>query len=301
MTAAGSVRTPRRSPALHRYDRVAAKSARLVLREYSTSFGAASRLLARGMRPHIANIYGLVRLGDEIVDGPAESAGLDLDARARLLDALEGEVEAALDRGYSANLLVHAFALSAGRYGIDTRLTRPFFASMRADLTLTHCTPAEFERYVYGSAEVVGLMCLRVFVGGRQVAPDRLARLELGARRLGAAFQKINFLRDLGEDVRLLGRSYFPSVRDGRLDERGKREIIASIRDDLACARGTLRELPRGARTAVRAALVLFEELADRIEGTPARLVIARRIRVPDLVKARIVTAAVLHEAGARR
>ena len=284
---------------LRRYDAAAAKTAQLVLGEYSTSFGWATRLLARQMRPHIANVYGLVRIADEIVDGPAHAAGLDVTARARLLDALEAEVAAAREAGYSSNLIVHAFAHTANLFGIDERLTAPFFASMRADLSLVSCTQQEFDSYVYGSAEVVGLMCLKVFLAGEPVEPVRLARLEAGARRLGAAFQKINFLRDLGEDVRELGRSYFPNVPDGRLDEAAKAQITASIRDDLRVAHESVPSLPVGARAAVLTALRLFEELTDRIERTPAALVIEQRIRVPDHVKARIVALAVIE--GRRR
>lgn len=302
---------------LRRYDRAASKTARLVLRDYSTSFGWAARLLARPMRPHIANLYGLVRLADEIVDGPAEAAGLTTAQRRELLDELEAEVRRARRLGYSANLIVHAFNRTAARFGIGDELTAPFFDSMRADLTLTTCTRDEFERYVYGSAEVIGLMCLRVFLGGDGQGRgerrrrgerrerlehrehlegcehrERVARLERGARRLGSAFQQINFLRDLGDDVRTLGRSYFPSVPDGVLTEARKAQITAAIRDDLAVAEASLRELPRGARPAVLSALRLFAELTDRIESVPASQVIERRIRVPDAVKARIIARA---------
>ena len=302
MTGPPRTGTPGDLVGLRQYDEAADKTARLVLREYSTSFGWATRLLARQMRPHIANIYGLVRLADEIVDGPAGAAGLDAGHREELLDRLEGEVRAARRSGYSTNLVVHAFARTCALVDIDEALIAPFFASMRADISLTRCTPAEFDRYVHGSAEVIGLMCLRVFLGiedtDRPLDPQTRERLEDGARHLGAAFQKINFLRDLGEDLRLRGRSYFPQVRDGILDDTAKAEISASIRADLDIAKSTLAELPRGARPGVASALRLFEELTDRIDRLPAARIAQERIRVPNLVKARIIAGALL---GPRR
>ena len=279
---------------LRRYDLAAERSARLVLREYSTSFGWATRLLARWQRPHIANIYGLVRIADEIVDGPAQAAGVALDRRREMLDRLERDVHEALAGGYSANLIVHAFARTASQFGIGDDLIAPFFASMRADLTLTHCTEAEFASYVHGSAEVVGLMCLRVFLDRHRISAARRARLEAGAKRLGAAFQKINFLRDLGEDVRALGRCYFPNMPDGVLTDARKREITASIRADLRVAALAVRELPGSSRVAVAIALSLFAELTTRIERLPAAEVIDHRVRVPDAVKARIIARAIL-------
>ncbi len=289
---------------LRRYDAAAVAAAALVLRRYSTSFGLATRLLARPMRPHIAAVYGLVRVADEIVDGPAAAAGLDAERRRELLDRLEEDVRAVRGGGYSANLIVHAFGRTADRFGIGDDLTVPFFASMRADLSLTSCTPEEFDRYVYGSAEVIGLMCLRVFTGVEPYSgPDaaaRTARLEAGARRLGAAFQKINFLRDLGDDIRTLGRSYFPGVVDGVFDEQVKADITASIRADLDAAGRTLDELPRGARPAVAAAHMLFAALTDRVEKIPATALLEQRVRVPDAVKLAILTRALLHR-GRRR
>lgn len=282
------------SGALRVYDRAAERVARVVLREYSTSFGWATRLLAKTQRPHIANIYGLVRVADEIVDGPAQAAGLDTTHRAALLDRLERDVHEARETGYSANLIVHAFAQTASEFGITETEIEPFFASMRADLTLTRCTREEFDRYVHGSAEVVGLMCLRVFLGGRAVSPQRRERLERGACHLGAAFQKINFLRDLREDVRELGRCYFPHMADGVLTEATKAEITREIRDDLRIASIAVRELPKGSRVAVAIALSLFAELTTRIEQLPASQIMERRVRVPDAVKARLIARAIL-------
>ena len=155
------------------YDAVASRSAAVVIRAYSTSFGWVSRLLGRAEREHVGNIYALVRVADEIVDDPQQS--WSPEDRGRMLDALEADTAQALASGRSANLVVHAFACTARRYGVGTDLVTPFFASMRADLTIREHDAASFAEYVHGSAEVVGLMCLKVFVDGDPAAYDRLA------------------------------------------------------------------------------------------------------------------------------
>ncbi len=159
------------------YDRVAEETASIVIRRYSTSFGLASRLLEPGVRQHVENIYALVRVADEIVD----SGALDPVEAARALNELEAETGSAIGCGYSANLVVHAFALTAGEAGIGGELTGPFFDSMRTDLTVTRHDQASFERYIYGSAEVVGLMCLRAFLLDHPQTPNQEAQVR--ARR----------------------------------------------------------------------------------------------------------------------
>ena len=281
----------KRSPS-DRYGRAAERSAAVVISEYSTSFGLATRLLSRSTQRHIRNIYALVRVADEIVDGAAASAGLDAAAVAGALDSLEADTAAALGCGYSVNLVVHAFAASAREVGIDLSLVTPFFASMRMDLTRAEHTPESFDAYVYGSAEVVGLMCLRAFVVDKEPPPVVAARLEAGARRLGAAFQKVNFLRDLAADADGLGRAYFPGVRVGELDETTKLRLLDDIDADLAAAAAVLPLLPRRARRAVALAHGLFAELAVRIRATPARQLQSTRVRVPDAEKARLAALA---------
>src|SRR5690625_157397 len=197
------MRLTARRAATNRYDAVASASSAVVIRAYSTSFGWACRLLAEREREHVRNVYALVRVADEIVDEPDPT--WPADDRGRLLTALEEDVYSALHTGRSANLVVHAFARTARRYGIGRDLIAPFLASMRADLSVSRHDAASLAQYVHGSAEVVGLMCLRIFVAGDDVAYTRLAP---GAVRLGAAFQKVNFLRDLAEDHDALGRTY---------------------------------------------------------------------------------------------
>lgn len=271
------------------YDTVAERAASVVVREYSTSFGLATRLLAEPARTRIRNVYALVRLADEVVDGAASEAGADGTAEA-LLGDLEQETERAMATGYSTNVLVHAFARTAREAGIGPDLTRPFFASMRMDLHRTAHDGDSLREYVYGSAEVVGLMCLRVFLldvpaAGRETAYTRLTP---GARALGAAFQKINFLRDLADDSERLGRSYFVDVDPAALTEAQKLEILADIDGDLRLAAQSLPGLPPSARRAVALAYGLFAELTRRLERTPARDIARVRVRVPGPVKARV-------------
>lgn len=267
------------------YTTVTENAAAEVIRQYSTSFGLASRVLAKESRQHISNIYALVRIADEIVDGVAAEAGLASDEIRAVLDACEKETENALHSGYSSNLIIHAFATTARSVGITTAETAPFFASMRMDLTDTEYDEAGFARYVYGSAEVVGLMCLAVFVRGRQVTADEGRVLVKGARALGAAFQKVNFLRDLSADAEGLGRSYFPGVTAHGLDEPTKVRLLDNIDADLAAANATLALLPDDAARAVALAHDFFAELSRRIRATPAGALLHARISVPNYVK----------------
>lgn len=272
------------------YDQVAQETASIVIRRYSTSFGLASKLLGVSVRQHVENIYALVRVADEIVDGSGEAAGLDVLATGQALNALEAETELAIEIGFSSNLVVHAFALTARATGFGAELTAPFFESMRMDLTETEHDQASFERYVYGSAEVVGLMCLRAFVKDEPV--DDEAALVSGARALGAAFQKVNFLRDLAADFDALGRSYFPGVRVDAFTEADKLRLLDDIDADLAVSAAVLPKLPASSRRAVALAQSLFAELSRRLRATPASTLRTVRVRVPNPVKARLALAA---------
>jgi phytoene/squalene synthetase len=274
---------------LERYNAAALQTSAEVIRCYSTSFGLASRLLDRRTRSRIEAVYALVRVADEIVDGAAAAAGFGPQAVGTLLDSLEQETETALRTGYSANLVVHAFAITARETGIDESLTRPFFASMRADITQREHTPESFSLYVYGSAEVIGLMCVRAFLADAPVEEGREEVLADGARHLGAAFQKINFLRDLAEDFSTLGRSYFPGIRPGRFSEDDKHRLLDDIDEDLRISLASLPGLPPGPRRAVSLAQALFTELAARLRRTPADELLKARVRVPNPVKLRIL------------
>jgi phytoene/squalene synthetase len=271
------------------YDEAARASAAVVIKHYSTSFGWATRLLHEPVRTHVRCIYALVRVADELVDD--ERQAWDVPQRSRLLEDLQEDVHRACEVGGSANLVVHAFVLTAVEHGIGRDLVDPFFDSMRADLSVQAHDPASLLDYVYGSAEVVGLMCLRVFVDG----DDELYReLAPGARRLGAAFQKVNFLRDLQADHQLRGRTYFPGIDLTTFTDRERDLLLDDIDADLVAAGLVIPRLPASSRCAVHAAHALFHELSARLRATPAAEIARGRVRVPDLVKAQIVARSAL-------
>jgi phytoene/squalene synthetase len=279
------------------YNKVARESAGVVISQYSTSFGWATNLLPEPVRGKIKDIYALVRVADEIVDGSAAASnGAQKINIRKQLDDLEGEVYAAMKVGFSTNLVVHAFALTANEVGITKAIIEPFFTSMRMDITKAKHTPKSFKDYVYGSAEVVGLMCLRAFIAGReaQYSPVEKEALNQGALALGAAFQKINFLRDLEADFRALGRSYFPGVTVETFDEFQKDHLVADIAADLIVAANSIRLLPKDVRPAVSAAQFLFEELTKKVAATPAEVLISTRIRVSNPRKLVLVAKALL-------
>ncbi|MEO6200327.1 MAG: squalene/phytoene synthase family protein [Cryobacterium sp.] len=281
------------SSGIDHYNAAACASSATVIGQYSTSFGLATRLLALPVRSQVRTVYALVRIADEIVDGAASGAGLSVDAQRDLLDDLERETGQAIERGYSTNLVVHAFAATAREVGIDSRHTAPFFASMRRDLDPAPFDETGVAEYIYGSAEVIGLMCLRCFLHESPRTPGDMALLEEGARRLGAAFQKINFLRDLACDRDTLGRNYFPGADVVGMTDAEKDRILDDIDADLAAAERVLPKLPVGSRRAVTLAHHLFWRLSVRLRATPARQVLRARIRVPDAEKLAIaVTAA---------
>jgi phytoene/squalene synthetase len=279
---------------LELYLLAAERSSSEVITTYSTSFGLAAKLLSPTIRRHVENIYALVRVADEIVDGSAAQARAlgGLADPARTLDDLEREVYRAITDRFSANLVVHAFAHTATQTGIARDIIRPFFDSMRMDLWKTKHDQRSFEQYVYGSAEVVGLMCLQAFVEGLDYSQEETAKMVAGARALGSAFQKVNFLRDLSADARGLGRSYFPGISPENFTEADKTRLVEDIRDELVVSAASIPLLPKSARRAVVAAHLLFEALNDRIGNTPAAQLISTRISVPSSSKAIILAKA---------
>lgn len=263
------------------YDQTAVAAAATVIGRYSSSFGAGARLLAPATRQYIASIYAMVRVADEIVDTYRGA-----DARA-VLDDFERDVVCAMSSRFSTNLVAHAFGLTARDCAIGTDLTEPFFASMRMDLEVTEHTVASFDRYVYGSAEVIGEMCLLAFIategnGDPSTASDEVRE---GARRLGAAYQKINFLRDLAMDAGELGRNYFPGVSAATLTDEKLAVLVDDARADITAAQACLPALPRRARIAVTTTVDIYTRLLRGIERTPADKLCHTRVRVPDPVK----------------
>ncbi|BDH55422.1 squalene/phytoene synthase family protein [Tsukamurella sp. PLM1] len=259
-----------------RYLHAAVAASAVVIREYSTSFSLAARLMPPRVRGHITSIYGLVRVADEVVDGACPS-----DPRAHL-DALEQAVERAIVEGFSTDLVVHSFAHAARVTGFGTELTRPFFSSMRSDVTPAPHTEASLAQYIHGSAEVVGLMCLRAYLVGE--APSDYERLAPGAARLGAAFQKVNFLRDLTDDEIRLGRAYLPELTQRAFDA-----ALDDASADLAAGRAAIASLPRDVRRGVFVAADLYAELISRLRAAGLDGARSGRVRVPATRKATVL------------
>lgn len=262
---------------MDQYEKVSFMVSKLVTEKYSTSFSASSRLFDGQIRADIYAIYGLVRIADEIVDTYRGSDAEDL------LNRLESDVYAAIERDYDVNPIIHAFSKTAKKYHIDATLIAPFFESMAMDLRPAEYTKELYERYIYGSAEVVGLMCLKVFCGGDAI---QYAALEPGARALGSAYQKINFLRDIKADYEELGRLYFPGIEYESFDEQSKSMVINDIVADLVVAKEYVGKLPHNSQKAVSLSLLYYEELLYKIKKTPAATLKRQRVRIADARKA---------------
>lgn len=267
------------------YTSVAYANSKQLTLSYSTSFGLSSRLLGGIVKPHIYAIYGLVRIADEIVDSYKGTHA------SQLLDDLETETYRSVESGYSTNPIVHAFATTARQYGIDKEIIAPFFASMRLDLAPHTYTAKLYTTYIYGSAEVVALMCLRVFCNGNS---NQYNSLKEGAQALGSAYQKVNFLRDLAADHTDLGRLYFPGYTFEDLDETAKRTIIADITHDFERAQPAIAQLPASSRKAVSLSYAYYRELLAKLEATPIDDIKHQRVRVAGPLKTWLLTKTVL-------
>ena len=255
------------------FNQVSYTASKVVTRKYSTSFSLGIYLLDRKFHDPIYGIYGFVRLADEIVD-----TFHDHD-KATLLKKFEDDAYQAIDDGISLNPILNAFQDTVNTYNIERSLIERFIRSMRMDLEQTLYSRESFEDYIIGSAEVVGLMCLRVFTKGQPEMYDSLAP---AAMRLGAAFQKINFLRDLQDDFEELGRAYFPSLDVLEFNNTDKRRIEEEIAADFSAALEGIRRLPSGAKRGVFVAYVYYKKLFDKIKSTPADKLLYERVRIPN-------------------
>jgi len=258
------------------YDTVSLRCSRLTTTSYSTSFSLGIRSLAARYRDPIYAIYGFVRFADEIVDTFHRE-----DAR-ELLEEFRNDTWKAIERGISLNPILHSFQSAVNAYGIDRELIETFLHSMEMDLDQNRYDQAGYEQYILGSAEVVGLMCLRVFCEGNDAIYQQL---KAPAMKLGSAFQKINFLRDLNADYQGLGRLYFPHLDISAFDETVKAELLADIRKDFDAGFQGIRQLPRGARLGVYVAYVYYYSLLNKISRTPSAQILQERIRIPDARK----------------
>ncbi|UMY65550.1 MULTISPECIES: phytoene/squalene synthase family protein [unclassified Flavobacterium] len=259
------------------FDTVSFDCSRKVTSTYSTSFSAAVRMLAPSIRQDIHNIYGFVRFADEIVDTFHEYD------KQRLFDAFEHDLERALADGISLNPILNSFQHTVRKYSIGRDLIDAFMHSMRLDLSKSvYETKEEYAQYIYGSADVVGLMCLTVFVKGNR---EKYEALKGAAVKLGSAFQKVNFLRDLKADFEGLNRTYFPGTDLNRLDEAAKMEIVREIEADFADAYDGIRLLPMEAKFGVYTAYVYYRRLLTKLKKTPSSELVAARVRVPNYEK----------------
>ena len=245
----------------------------LITRRYSTSFSLGIRLFSPRFRAPICGIYGFVRFADEIVDTFHDYP------KAELFERFRRDTWQAIEDGISLNPVLNAYQQVVHQYGIEPELTEAFLKSMEMDLHNIAYDKAGYDEYIYGSAEVVELMCLRVFCEGDEA---KYQSLKDGARRLGAAFQKINFLRDIRSDYDDRGRVYFPQVDFRYFDNEQKREIEADIKEDFDAALDGIRRLPRGARLGVYLAYKYYTQLFAKIKNAPAQKIAQQRFRVSD-------------------
>lgn len=259
------------------YNKISFSTSKLITEEYSTSFSIAVNCLSKEMRESVYSIYGFVRLADEIVDTFHNTN------QKYLLDDFEKEYYKTLEHGVSMNPVLHAFGITVTKYQFPNELVNSFLKSMRADLSKQeYKTNSELDTYIHGSANVVGLMCLLVFLEGDK---QRYGELKDSAMKLGSAFQKVNFLRDLKADTQELNRLYFPEVEMDSFTEQVKQVLINDIENDFNEAEIGIKALPGKARLATFIAFTYYKRLLKKLKQTPAKEIVSTRIRVADSTK----------------
>lgn len=264
------------------FDSVSHQCSKTVTKSYSTSFSLATKMLSNSIRQDIYNIYGFVRFADEIVDSFHDYN------KELLFNHFENDLELALEQKISLNPILNSFQETYHKYNIEKHLVDAFMKSMRMDLTKNiYLTDDDYKTYIYGSADVVGLMCLKVFVKGDQV---KYAELMQMAMSLGSAFQKVNFLRDLKADYDELNRTYFPNTDLANLDETSKETIINDIEKDFAKGLEGIKKLPLEAKFGVFMAYRYYNQLLKKLKKTPALDIKSIRIRVPNYKKIELLT-----------
>lgn len=267
------------------------ESSKVITNHYSTSFSLGIKSLAKKVHAPIYAIYGFVRLADEIVDTFHEQD------KATLLKEFVAATNQAIERKISLNPVLESFQWVVNKYKIERELIDAFIKSMEFDLSKKEYDQKGFETYVYGSAEVVGLMCLRVFCEEDEA---QYQQLKAPAKRLGAAFQKINFLRDLKSDVEERGRSYFPNLDPSNFSDEKKKKIEADIEADFKAGYLGIKDLPASAKFGVYSAYIYYYALFKKIQSTKAARIMKERIRVPDVQKYLLLSRSlVLYKIGA--
>ena len=259
------------------FDKVSNDCSKLVIKRYSTSFYFSSSLLSKTIRQDIFNIYGFVRLADEIVDTFHEYP------KQELLEDFEKELWRSVDNKISLNPILNSFQHTVNKYSIPNNLINSFLSSMKMDLEKKEYNSIEeYKKYIYGSADVVGLMCLKVFVNGSESSFSELSPFAIS---LGSAFQKVNFLRDLKDDSNVLNRVYFPNVDMNNFNEKSKREIILEIEKDFANAVKGIVKLPKNSKFAVYIAYRYYNKLLKKLKRTSSENIVKKRIRIHNLQK----------------
>jgi phytoene/squalene synthetase len=259
------------------FDQISVDCSKIVTKTYSTSFSMATKMLHPSIRNHIYNIYGFVRFADEIVDS------FHNYPKKLLLNRFEEDLYLSLNQKISLNPILNSFQHTVNKFEIDTNLIKAFMRSMRWDLDKKiYDNQEDYEKYIYGSADVVGLMCLKVFVKGNE---SQYKSLRPAAMSLGSAFQKVNFLRDLKDDYQELNRTYFPSVNFNHFDEVSKLNIINEIELDFELALDGIFKLPVEAQFGVYTAFKYYTKLLKKLKNTPSVNIQKTRIRVPNYQK----------------
>ena len=259
------------------FDIVSEKCSEKVTKSYSTSFSIATKMLASTIQQDIYNIYGFVRLSDEIVDS------LHNYDKELLFNRFENDLKNSLNEKISLNPILNSFQHTYHKYDFDIELVNSFMKSMRWDLyKKKYLTKSDYDQYIYGSADVVGLMCLKVFVNGDKIKYNKLKKY---AMSLGSAFQKVNFLRDVKNDFENLHRSYFPKVDFFNFTEEDKHNIILEIEKDFEDGLKGIYMLPNNARFGVYTAYKYYYSLLKKLKKTPSKFIISTRIRIPNYVK----------------
>lgn len=259
------------------FDQISVDCSKIVTKTYSTSFSMATKMLHPSIRNHIYNIYGFVRFADEIVDS------FHNYPKKLLLNRFEEDLYLSLNQKISLNPILNSFQHTVNKFEIDTNLIKAFMRSMRWDLDKKiYDNQEDYEKYIYGSADVVGLMCLKVFVKGNE---SQYKSLRPAAMSLGSAFQKVNFLRDLKDDYQELNRTYFPSVNFNHFDEVSKLNIINEIELDFELALDGIFKLPVEARFGVYTAYKYYTKLLKKLKNTSSVNIQKTRIRVPNYQK----------------
>jgi len=253
------------------------KISNLVIKNYSTSFYLSSLFFEKNVRKAIFSIYGFVRIADEIVDSFLNTN------QEEIINDLEKEVYKSLERGISINPIINSFILTVKEFNIDIELIKAFLKSMKQDLfKKEYFSSNELKDYIYGSAEVIGLMCLKIFTHKQ---PHLYEELKSYALKLGSAFQKINFLRDLNYDFLTLGRKYFPNINFSNFTEEDKTKIIYEIEKEFQEAKEGIKKLPKNSKLAVWIAYNFYKKLLDKIKKTPASKIFKKRIRISNFYK----------------